>query len=165
MTISNAAITTAVDATGKPRQLLLGVTTGAYTFYDAVDNEYLALTSDGNKLHSSTSSSDANAQWTVTVSSGVATIKNCKYPAREIRYNTSAPRFACYKTGTQEAVLLYRRTSSTGISQVQSTAADSCVDVYTVSGVMVRRNVASSAALKGLAKGIYIIAGKKYAVE
>ncbi len=164
VTISDATITTTVGESGKPRQLLLGGTAGAYTFYDDVDQEYLALTKSDNKLHSSTTATDNNAKWTVTVSGGVATIKNCQYTTREIRYNTSAPRFACY-TGTQQAVSLYRRTSTTGILPVKPTAADSRVDVYTVSGVLVRRQVASSTALKGLAKGVYVIAGKKHVVK
>ena len=164
VTISDAKITTTVDASGKPRQLLLGGSDGAYTFYDGVDKEYLALTSNDNKLQGSKSASTSNAKWTVTISGGVATIKSCAYKDREIRYNASAPRFACY-TGTQQGVSLYRRTTSTGILTVQPSAADSRVDVYTVSGAMVRRNVTRSAALKGLAKGVYVIAGRKYVVK
>lgn len=165
VTISNATITTTVDVSGKPRQLLLGGTAGAYTFYDNVDKDYLALTANDNKLQSSTSEINANAQWTVTVSSdGVATIKNCNLTDREVRYNKSSPRFACY-TGTQQTVSLYRRVQSTGIMPVKPSAADSRVDVFTVSGVLVRRQVVRSAALNGLAKGVYIIGGKKYAVE
>lgn len=166
VTISNATITTTVDVSGKPRQLLLGGTAGAYTFYDNVDKDYLALTVNDNKLQSSTSATNANAaQWTVTVSGdGVATIKNCNFTDREVMYNTSSPRFACYK-GTQQTVSLYRRVKSTGIMLVKPSAADSRVDVFTVSGVLVRRQVVRSAALNGLAKGVYIIGGKKYAVE
>lgn len=165
VTISNATITTTVDVSGKPRQLLLGGTAGAYTFYDNVDKDYLALTVNDNKLQSSTSATNANAQWTVTVSSdGVATIKNCELTDREVSYNKSSPRFACY-TGTQQTVSLYRRVQSTGIMPVKPSAADSRVDVFTVSGVLVRRQVVRSAALNGLAKGVYIIGGKKYAVE
>lgn len=164
VTISDAKITTAVDESGKPRQLLLGGSAGAYTFYDAVDKEYLALTSNDNKLQGSSSTSAANVKWTVTISGGVATIKNCQYTDREIRYNITSPRFACYK-GSQQTVSLYRRATSTGISTVKPSAADSRVDVYTVSGVLVRRNVASSMALKGLSKGVYVIGGRKYAVE
>ena len=165
VTISDSKITTTVGESGKPRQLLLGGTEGAYTFYDGVDKEYLALTTSDNKLQGSTTATDATTKWTVTVSSDVATIKNCKYTDREIRCNTQAPRFACYKTGTQQAVSLYRRVSTTGISTVKPSAAGACVDVYTLSGVMVRKNVESSAALKGLAKGVYIVGGKKFAVE
>lgn len=136
-----------------------------YSFSDNVDKDYLALTANDNKLQSSTSAINANAQWTVTVSSdGVATIKNCKLTDREVRYNKSSPRFACYK-GTQQTVSLYRRVQSTGIMPVKPSAADSRVDVFAVSGVMVRRQVVRSAALNGLAKGVYIIGGKKYAVE
>lgn len=104
----------------------------------------------------------------MTVSSdGVATIKNRKLTDREVRYNKSSPRFACYNKGTQQTVSLslYRRVQSTGIMPVKPSAADSRVDVFTVSGVLVRRQVVRSAALNGLAKGVYIIGGKKYAVE
>lgn len=138
-----------------------------YSFYDNVDKDYLALNVNDKKLQSSTSATNANAQWTVTVSSdGVATIKNRKLTNREVRYNKSSPipRFACY-TGTQQTVSLYRRVQSTGIMSVKLSAADSRVDVFTVSGVLVRRQVVRSAALNGLAKGVYIIGGKKYAVE
>lgn len=138
-----------------------------YSFYDNVDKDYLALTANDNKLQSSPSAKNANAQWTVTVSSdGVATIKNRKLTNREVRYNKSSPipRFACYK-GTQQTVSLYRRVQSTGIMPVKPSAADSRVDVFTVSGVLVRRQVVRSAALNRLAKGVYIIGGKKYAVE
>lgn len=162
VTISGATINTAVDESGKPRQLLLGGSTGAYTFYDGVDKEYLALTSSDNKLNGSTSATGNDTKWTVTISGGVATIKNCKYPDREIMYNNnkSALRFACYK-GTQQAVSLYRRTTSTGIKTVKPSAADSRVDVYTISGVMVRKGVVRSAALKGLSNGVYVVNGKK----
>lgn len=162
VTISNAKITTTVDASGKPRQLLLGGSEGAYTFYDGVDKEYLALTSDGNKLHASSTATGKEAKWTVNISGGEATIKNCKYTNREIMYNNdkSALRFACYK-GTQQTVSLYRRTTSTGIKTVKPSAADSRVDVYTISGVMVRKGVARSAALKGLPNGVYVVNGKK----
>ena len=161
VTISDSKITTAVDATGKPRQLLLGGTEGAYTFYDNVDKEYLALTTNANKLHGSTSISGTNEKWTVTISGGTANVFNCKYADREIRYNNSAPRFACYNKNTQEPVALYRRVSTTSVATLKPTVGDGRVDVYTVSGVLVRKGVARSAALNGLAKGVYVISGKK----
>lgn len=137
-----------------------------YSFYDNVDKDYLALNVNDKKLQSSTSATNANAQWTVTVSSdGVATIKNRNHTDREVRYNESSPRFACYNKSTLQTVSLYRRVQSTGIMPVKPSAADSRVDVFTVSGVLVRRQVVRSAALNGLAKGVYIIGGKKYAVE
>jgi hypothetical protein len=40
-----------------------------------------------------------------------------------------------------------------------------CVDVFNLSGVRVRANVARSSALNGLAKGIYIVGGKKVVVK
>jgi len=55
--------------------------------------------------------------------------------------------------------------STTGVATLKPTVGDGRVDVYTISGVLVRRGVDRSAALKGLAKGIYIIGGKKYVVD
>ncbi len=164
VTIANASITTPVGSDSQPRQLLLGGDEAGYTLYDAVDKEYLELASDKNKLNASSTATGKETKWTVTISGGAAHVFNCKYTEREIRYNNSAPRFACYKK-TQEPVALYRRVSTTGVATLKPTVGDGRVDVYTISGVLVRRGVDRSAALKGLAKGIYIIGGKKYVVD
>lgn len=55
--------------------------------------------------------------------------------------------------------LSYSMTRGDAIKEIPSDVQH--VDVYTVSGVMVRNRVKPSEALKGLAKGIYIIDGKK----
>jgi hypothetical protein len=58
------------------------------------------------------------------------------------------------------------KSATTGISTVQDTANNSeNVDVFNLSGVRVRANVARSSALNGLAKGIYIVGGKKVVVK
>ena len=157
---SDAKITTVVNESGKPRQLLLGVSEGAYTFYDAVGKEYLALTSDDNKLQASSTVIGNVTKWTVTISGGLATINNCRYNNREIMYNISSPRFACYK-GTQQPVSLYRRVSTTGVATLKPTVGDGRVDVYTISGVLIRRQVPKAAALGGLDNGVYVVNGKK----
>lgn len=53
---------------------------------------------------------------------------------------------------------------ATGIDGVAA-AADVQVNVYTLNGVLVRRNVKMSEALKGLNKGVYIVNGVKTAVN
>lgn len=52
----------------------------------------------------------------------------------------------------------------TGIQGVEA-AADTMVDVYTIDGVRVREGVKAAEALKGLAKGIYVVGGAKKAVK
>ncbi len=53
--------------------------------------------------------------------------------------------------------------AATGIDGVA--AGDKLVDVYTVSGTLVRSQVAASKALRGLAKGIYVVGGEKKVVK
>lgn len=85
-----------------------GNSSGQVAFYDRTDKNYLALTSDGNALHSKTSI-DAYSSWTVAISSGTATITNAQYTSRYIQFNSGSnpKRFACY-TSNQTAVQLYK---------------------------------------------------------
>lgn len=59
--------------------------------------------------------------------------------------------------------LLLPGSDVTGIETVE--AADALVDVYSISGVLVRSGVKKSEALNGLAKGIYVVNGTKQAVK
>ncbi len=158
-------IRTEVNREGLPYQMILGGTEGAYTLYDAASQVYLSLTDDKNKLYGATSAENDEAKWTITINDGgLATIRNNAYANRTIRYNASDPRFACYKTG-QQAVSLYVNTAS-GDGLPGIAAADgSRVDVYTLEGQLVRRNVQASQALKGLKKGIYVVKGDKVLVK
>jgi len=64
-----------------------------------VSDGYLALTANDNKLYTVSSSSATTAQWTISInSSGELLIQNMSYTNRYIQYNTSSPRFACYKS-------------------------------------------------------------------
>ncbi|MCD8318482.1 MAG: endonuclease [Paraprevotella sp.] len=166
VSISADEIRTEVDNEGLPYQLVLGGQAGAYTLYDAAEEGYLSLTVDDNKLNSSSQADDAQAKWTVTLSGDEAQIVNNAYTNRAIRYNAGAPRFACYKLGTQEPVVLYLNTDSdSGVSSVTDEASDGPVDVYTIDGRLVRRAVRSEKALDGLDKGLYIVKGKKFLVK
>lgn len=59
----------------------------------------------------------------------------------------------------------YDNYSTTGISTVSTDKRNQTVNVYNISGIMVKRNVASDEALETLPKGIYIVNGKKYVVK
>ena len=136
----NGTITTEVNKKEKPHTLTLGGSAGNYTFYDNVDKKYLALTSDNNKLFLQEKADDMMAKWNISISGGYASIANNKFAKRVIQYNASAPRFACY-TGSQQKVALYKASTATGINnapQWNTTSTDK-VNVYTVTGVMVKR--------------------------
>ena len=166
VSVSNGTITTLVNEEGKPRQIILGGTSGAYTLYDAVEKVYLSLTKDDNKLHSSSEATTDNAKWSVSFSGATAKIANNAYPNRAISYNSGSPRFACYKsTSGQKPVKLYKNVTPTGIGQVPAEVVNGQVTVYGLTGVALRKNVNRTEALKGLPRGIYIIGGRKYVVR
>ena len=88
--------------------LTLGGEEGAWTFATSIEaDKYLALTSAGNYLESK--DDGESAQWTISFDeAGNAVIQSNYITSEErvIRYNSSQPRFACYK-GTQKPVQLY----------------------------------------------------------
>lgn len=164
VTINGDKIETEVDTDGAPRQFVLGGSNGAYTFYDAID-KYLAYTSGNkNSLDSSETAEDNSAKWNISISGSGTVISNVASSSRNIQYNASSPRFACY-TSAQKPVTLYKNTASTGVNNVTNTSDKHLVDVYSLIGVKVRKAVESSTALRGLGKGVYIVCGKKYVVR
>ena len=93
--ISNHSITPAnVEASGAQVLELAdaSTTTGAYVF--KFDNKYLTWTS-GNSLNTASSDTE-NSNWTISISSGNATIANVADETRIILRNCGSPRFACY---------------------------------------------------------------------
>ncbi len=163
----NGSITTSVNEDGAPRALLLGGSEVHWTFFDAVEHTYLGLNTNGNKLNALASEDSDNAQWSINfTSTGMADIENNYYEGRYIRYNSSAPRFACY-TSTQSLVALYVQNSAqTGIAALAPAAASSqTVNVYSADGRLVRRNVCHANACTGLQSGIYIVGGRKVIVK
>lgn len=75
---------------------------GAYSIKSMKTGEYLALTSDGNNAHHSTTLS-ANTKFNISVSGKDATIQSSAYTERVLQYNSGSPRFAFYK-GTQKGI-------------------------------------------------------------
>jgi len=68
---------------------------------------YLGLTSDNNNLFFSTDPSTNTYEWTLSYSAGASHVFSVSYPEREIEWNSSSPRFACYKSNLQ-SISLYR---------------------------------------------------------
>lgn len=102
-----ADYSTAPSSTVYPLTVETGYSSGTYSFKNG-DN-YLNWSSS-NSLSTNSTLSD-NTSWTVTFnSSGNALLANKATPAREIWWNTSSPRFACYTDKTEQ---------STGYAPVQ----------------------------------------------
>lgn len=164
ITIAEAqTISTETSADGLPYALTLTQSGTQWTLFDAASQTYLALTSDANKLHEATDATSSATLWTISIASdGTALISSVAYPARAIKYNASAPRFACYKQG-QKDVALFAQATDTGLSRLKAAAARQ--DVYDAHGRRVRTATSEADALNGLAPGIYIIGGTKVLIK
>lgn len=68
-------------------------------------------------------------------------------------------RTAIKSTGSQSSFALKLDGTVTGIVNLENPNAK--VDVYTISGVCVRKNVPAATALNGLSRGVYIVGGQK----
>lgn len=164
VTVNNGTIVTEVNTANKPRQLTLAMKDGNYTWYDGVEKGYLALTSSDNAMHLATSDAEKTAQWTIDITDGVATVSNARYADRYVQYNEGSPRFACYKSSSnQKYIALYINGVLTGVKELQADT-DTYVNVYRLDGTLVRQKVLRNNAVVGLAKGIYIVGGKKVVV-
>ena len=164
VTLSGNTITTDVNGNGQPRAFNLGGTVGAYTLYDGVDKVYLALNKDNKQIDGNATATTNKEKWTITIDNGTCEIANNEYDGWSIQYNKKSPRFTCYSS-KQEAVTLYKSTTTTGITDVIVADGNEKVDVYTITGMKVRSQVTRDDALDGLEKGVYIIGNKKYLVR
>ena len=132
--------------------LTLGGSTDVWTFQSNISGNYLSLTGYSNELKAAATATANTEKWTISFSSGNATIKNVAYPkkgksdntVRRIEYNKSSgqERFACYAS-TQEAVQLYHVTnyqasiSSVGWSTFSCPSALNFTSVSTANAYMV----------------------------
>ena len=162
ISVTDGSITTVVGEENTPYEFTLSGDAQGYTFYDAVNKGYLALTSDGNKLYTLANNSTDETKWTISISSKGTEIHSVKYPDRMIQYNASSPRFATY-TGSQQLVVLYKETVSSHIDYIEMQRGK--VDVYTLDGRLLRHKVAADEALTGLPKGIYVVGGVRLIVK
>ena len=113
---NRVAVTTengVVTDPGKATSLTLeaGASAGTWAFYTG--SGYLSSASSKNVLRES-KDKNGNSSWTVTVSGGVANIVAQAGESRYIRENTQSPRFSCYKQGSQNDVVLYKKSSVSG---------------------------------------------------
>ena len=164
--IAGNAITTEVNANGKPHALTLGGTAGNYTWFDATEKKYLAYTDTKNSLNNASDATAASAQWQISIDSeGNAVISNKQATVRMINYNSNRPRFACYmESNKQEPIQLYVSTATTDIRNLPQVETNG-VNVYSIDGRLLRANVQQEDALMGLPKGIYIVGTMKYVVR
>ena len=86
-----------------------GKSDGQFAFYDLTDENYLSYSGSSNVLEVD-DEVNANSSWSVSISSGVATIQNASVTSRYIKYNTNNPRFAGYTSdaGNTQFVNLYK---------------------------------------------------------
>ncbi|MBR5457116.1 MAG: endonuclease [Bacteroidaceae bacterium] len=141
-----------------------GAKAGTYAFN--VGNGYLAASSSSSNYLVTAATIDANASWKITIDgNALAEIKAQGDKTRNtLQYNTSSPRFSCY-TGTQKSVKIYAKSPiTTGIESIV-TKDNSIVNIYSLTGVCIQRQVDAEKAIEGLAKGIYIIGNKKVVVK
>ena len=166
VSISDRRIDTETGADGLPYALTLGSSSGSYTFYDAAEGCYLALTTNGNKLNATPQAESDEARWDIALTASSATITNVAYDDRAINYNASSPRFACYRSSSrQQPVQLYvQHDATTGIAGME-TDERGLTDVYSIDGRLVRSQVPAGKALDGLPAGLYVAGGVKVLVR
>ena len=136
----------------------------AGTYALNVGNGYLAATSSSSNHVITTTTLNADASWKITIDgNALATIKaQGSYARNTLQYNTSAPRFSCYKSG-QKSVNIYAKSPAT--TDIVDIEDGGTVDVYTITGVVVRKGVDPSDALQDLPRGVYIVGGKKCLIK
>lgn len=105
ITISNNTF----EANNNINVLTLGGTEGAWTFATSLEaGKYLGLRSDGNYLESL----ENGGTWLISFDAdGNALIQPVNHTERLIMYNSSQPRFACYR-GTQNKIQLFKKVES-----------------------------------------------------
>ena len=131
-----------------------GVVDGTYALN--VDGSYLAAASSSSNNLKTVATLDANSSWEITINNDLATITaQGSYTRNTLQYNTSSPRFSCYK-GTQEAVNIYAKSRAT--TDIESVETES-VEVVVIFDLAGRR-------LNAITEpGIYIVNGKKMLIK
>lgn len=159
---SNGKVTYLADDAQK---ILLeeGAVEGTFAFN--VGDGYLAAKSSSSNHVTTATELDANGSWTIAIGSeALAVIKSQGDKTRNtLQYNTGSPRFSCY-TGTQKSVNIYAKSPvSTGIED--NVAEEDNVNVHSLTGILLRKDVSCEGAVSGLQPGIYIVSGKKVLVK
>jgi hypothetical protein len=90
--------------------LTLDGSTDAWTFLASDNDKYLALTSSSNAIHASDDATANASKWKITED---FELESVNFSGRKLKYNSGSPRFACYASGQQTAVLFVKSGSST----------------------------------------------------
>ena len=93
----------------------LGGEENKYTFKDLETGLYLTLDANENHLYSK---NDDQYGWSITFSGDDAVVSPNGY-SRSIRYNSSSPRFACYKSG-QQPINLFKKSAASSTDVLES---------------------------------------------
>jgi hypothetical protein len=118
------------------------------TYSLSTGTEYIYAVSGGNYLRS-TSTLDNTGSWSISITSGIATIQSVgTTDVRTIRHNNSSSVFACYKSG-QNDVSIYKK-NGTG-----SGAINAKTTLMTVSGAKTSFTVGDSFSFGGTVKAGY----------
>ena len=96
-------------------------TYGGLTVFNEASNTYLSYTGSANAAYASNVVSSGAQCWTFDWASTAFTAGNVATPTRLLKYNTTAPRFACYTSG-QQNLTLYKKVTAT-VPTVTSSAA------------------------------------------
>jgi len=91
-----------------PLTVVAGNSSGSFAFKNS-ENKYLSWSS-GNSLQLS-ETLNGSSSWTFNYANTVTTLTNVGTTARQIKYNSSSPRFACYTSG-QQSIKLYKQVTS-----------------------------------------------------
>jgi uncharacterized protein YjdB len=95
--------------------LTLGGDATGWTFYTSKESKYISWSS-GNSLTTAASVTKA-CKWTISISSGTATITNVGTNTRKLQYNSGSPRFACYTT-SQKKIQIYKKDAPVAVTGV-----------------------------------------------
>jgi endonuclease I len=138
-----------------------GVVEGTYAFN--VGNGYLAASSSSSNYVATSTTLDANGSWKIVINDGLAVITAQGDKSRNIlQYNTSSPRFSCYK-GTQQSVNIYAKSPvASGIEDVKTEPTVDASQNGEVKGIF---DLAGRRLNAITEPGIYIVNGKKILVK
>lgn len=111
ITDNGGSITTSVanDASSQtePFELTVGGNSGAWTFFDELNNGYLYAPGGGNYLKTQ-SNLDNKGQWTITFEGdGCVPTSNGGVEQNIMRYNVTSTLFGCYKSSSNVTGLVY----------------------------------------------------------
>ena len=110
VTITDDAVTIIDEAVA---ELTLGGAKDAWTFLASDNSEYLAYSGSSNELHTNADGTEDASKWKVTAD---FQLESANVEGRVLKYNSGSPRFACYASGQQNAVLFVKRGSKAAIS-------------------------------------------------